>query len=158
MFLKFYSTLNILSDDELEKLNVDCFQTLYNLAVSQAEFIQTDKPTDKFLKKLNSLFNSKSIYVEPLNNPQTNSIEGFIGYEDENYYYLITDIVHKKVKRLCDEQGENFTISTRSLLKQLGDENIIEVRNNERTLPIRIGNTPQRLMWLKKNIFIERVS
>lgn len=56
--------------------------------------------------------------------------DGFIGYEDDIYYYLIPSISHKLVKKLCDEQGELFSISERTLLKHLDDDGFIETSKN----------------------------
>lgn len=157
MALQFSNTSKAITDDELEKLKEDCYTTLYNLAISQSKFVFSDKPTDKFIKKLTSLFDSKLIYVVGLHDEPNNTTDGFIGYEDENFYYLILDIAHKKVKRQCEEQGEHFTISAKSLSKQLGEEGFIEVKDNKNTLLKRVGskNLPQRFIWLKKNRFIE---
>lgn len=79
--------------------------------------------------------------------------DGFIGYEDDIYYYLIPSISHKLVKKLCDEQGELFSISERTLLKHLDDDGFIETSKNSRTKLLRVCGNPQRFIWLKKDKF-----
>ncbi len=158
VLLNFQLTINIISKVEFDELIKKCCNVLYILAVSQANSIALDSPTKKFIKKLNSLLMSKAVYVEIIKQKNISQSEGFIGYEDDEYYYLITDIAHKRVKRLCEEQGELFTISARGLLKQLADENIIKSKGSDRTLPLRVGETVNKYMWIDKNVFSQIIS
>jgi len=122
---------------------------LLSLAKHQAESVAHDKPTEKFICKLFSLLESGRAYLTGKDHSCSVQGIGFIGYEDETYLYLIPDIAHKMVRQLCEEQGESFAISSRILLKQLGDENLIEIgSNNERTKSLRVGNKHIRVMYL----------
>ncbi len=74
-----------------------------------------------------------------------------MGYEDEDYLYLNKDISHKLVKKLCEEQGESFSISARGLLSALVEEGIAEPGRDQNTKPLRVGEKNIRLMWVKKS-------
>ena len=78
--------------------------------------------------------------------------KNYIGYEDENYYYLLLDVSHKAVKRLCGEQDEGFAISAKSLAKALADEGLIEPGDNgTNTRTMRFGGRLKRVMLLRKD-------
>lgn len=70
--------------------------------------------------------------------------KNYIGYEDETYYYLLLDVSHKAVKRLCGEQDEGFAISAKSLAKALVDEGLIEQdESGTNTKTMRFGGQAQ---------------
>lgn len=54
------------------------------------------------------------------------------------------------VKKLCDEQGESFSISARALLNALVDERVVEPGKDQNTKPLRVGDKNIRLMWVRK--------
>ena len=124
---------------------------LYSLAVKQAESIDEDKPTHVFIRKLFSLLESERVCV--LNRSQSHEfIPGnCIGYEDESYFYLHTDIAHQMVCRLCEEQGENFVISSKGLLKALAEEGLIKTTAGQNTISIRVGRKSRRVMCMDKH-------
>ena len=124
---------------------------LYQLARKQAEHIEQDKPTHLFIRKLFSLLESEKICL--LNR---NMIHDFVpnhcvGYEDEAWFYLHTDIAHRMVRKLCDEQGENFTITAKGLLKALAEEGLIKTSSGQNTVSIRIAGKSRRVMCLDKH-------
>lgn len=127
------------------------FQTLlYQLAARQAESIIQDKPTHKFIRKFYALLESGQVCVLNKNKPLDFVPQSCIGYEDEDFYYLHTDIVHKAVRKLCDEQGESFTISQKSLLKALAEEGVIETASGQNTKQVRVGGKKMRMLCLRK--------
>lgn len=68
-------------------------------------------------------------------------------------------MAHKVVKKLCEEQGELFPVTKKSLLKHLAEDGFIETESNgENTKVLRIGNESKRLMWLKKEKFNSAIS
>lgn len=123
---------------------------VYDLAKRQAENISDDKPTVMFLKKLMSLIEGGQACVVERN--YSGVLPGnFIGYENEEYYYLNKDLAHRAVRRLCEEQGEAFSISERALLKMLADEELIDINDCHNTKCIRIGSRMKRVIALRKD-------
>ena len=74
-----------------------------------------------------------------------------VGYEDDNYFYLLNDVAHKMVRKFCDEKGEVFTISPKALLKQLAEEGFIEPCDKQNTKSIRFNGQSKRVACLIKN-------
>lgn len=75
----------------------------------------------------------------------------FIGYENSHFFYLNSDMAHRTVKRLCEEQGESFSISQRGLLKALAEEGLIEKSEGQNTKSVRFGNNTKRVLCLYKS-------
>ena len=152
-FLNLMSNEKILTDDELQSLVSEFVDISINLAISQSEKVTEDNPSIKFITKLNSLLEGKLARVQDLKTYQYAGGDGFIGYEDDTYYYLIPSISHKLVKKLCDEQGELFSVSEKTLLKHLDEDGFIEISKSSRTKLLRIGDKVQRFIWIKKEKF-----
>ena len=125
---------------------------LYQLAAEQAESIIQDKPTHKFIRKFHALLESGKVCVLDKNRPCDFVPQSCVGYEDDEFFYLHSEVIHKEVRKLCDEQGESFTISQKSLQKMLAEEGFIETASGQNTKQVRIGKKKMRLLCLRKNM------
>lgn len=150
LFQRFAISQGILQLKNSTMLNEIATPIFEKLVARQCLFQIEDNPIEKFVAKFQSLIDSGRLYVQQLTNIQPMVITGFVGYEDDSYYYLITDIAHSSVKKLCDEQGEHFSISVSMLLKRLGEDGFIRTDGSKHTKLIKINGRPKRLMWLCK--------
>ena len=64
--------------------------------------------------------------------------------------YFFADQVHKLVRKQCAEQGENFTISCRSLLKALAEEGLIETTDGQNTRSMHLDGKSRRVVVMDK--------
>ena len=132
-------------------LNARFESVLLRLAARQSESVEQDRPTHIFLRKLYSLIECGNVCLLPATGRTEIPTKNYIGYEDENYYYLMLDASHKAVKRLCGEQDEGFAISAKSLAKALADEGLIEPGDNgTNTRTMRFSGRLKRVMLLRK--------
>lgn len=125
-------------------------EILYSLARKQADSIVQDKPTHKFIRKLYALLESGQVCVLSKNQFHDFVPNNCIGYEDEIFFYLHSEIAHKAVKKLCEEQGESFSVSSKGLLKALAEEKLIETCVGQNTKAVRIGGKSKRVACLYK--------
>ena len=151
MFLLFLKEQEIYAEEYCAEIQKRFREILYRLARNQAESIEQDKPTHKFIRKLFALLDSNQVCV--LDRYQYNEfVPGTcIGYEDAEQYYLFSDLAHKTVKKFCEDQGETFLISAKGLLKALAEEGLIETSSGQNTKSVRIGSKSRRVMCLDKH-------
>lgn len=124
---------------------------LTRLALNQAESIDEDKPTHVFVRKIYALLDSGKGSVVSKDCTHDFKPPNHIGYEDENFFYLLGETAHAKVRELCDDQGEVFTIKYKALLKALAEEGLIDPGAKQNTKPVRIGTGSNvRAVWLFK--------
>lgn len=109
-----------------------------------------NKPIHKFIQKLYALIESGQAVLLDRNNPVEFKPVNFIGYQDDDYYYLNADIAHKQVKRLCDEQDEAFSISKNGLIKALAEEGLTVCDKGKNTKSVRVGDKTLRFICLIK--------
>lgn len=149
-FLLFLREQGIVHDEYCGQMQERFRNILYRLARRQAESIDQDKPTHVFIRKLFSLLESGQAQVA--NRYDVPSLLGnsYIGFEDEERLYLYADVTHRAVRKLCEEQGETFAISCRTLLKALAEEGLIDTASGQNTKSIRLGGKSRRVVCLIK--------
>jgi hypothetical protein len=124
--LKLLRTHNVISEQEYDYERIKTFDVFYQVIKSQAKTVQEDKPSEIFVSKLRALFESgRATTIDKSSEFDNKSIE-FVGYHDEDYYYLISDIAYGMVQMLSREQGVVFPVAIKTLLKHLSDDGYIE--------------------------------
>lgn len=150
LFLSFLRARGMISDEEKTAMKNLFRDILYRLAAQQAESIRQDKPTHKFIRKLFALVESGQVCLLP-RDPHYASIPlNCVGYEDDDFIYLLAEPAHRVVRKLCEDQGEAFTISQKALLKQFAEEGLIETAQGQNTKSLRFGGKSKRVVCLRK--------
>lgn len=151
MFLSFLSDRLGLKRSEYDK-RMEKFRTiLLHLAAQQADNITEDTPTHKFIRNLLALLQSGQVCTLPRNTKDSFVPMNCVGYEDDNYFYLLNDVAHKMVRKFCDEKGEVFTISPKALLKQLAEEGFLSSGGKQNTKSVRFNGESKRVACLNKD-------
>ena len=150
MLLLFLEECGMLSTDRANWIRQDFSSLLYAMARQQAQNIEQDKPALIFVRKLSSLIESGQVSILKKDEAPGFPPKDFIGYEDDTFYYLFNDAAHRAVRKLCDEQGELFTISSRSLPKALAEEGLLDTAEGENTRSVRFRSGTKRVICLYK--------
>lgn len=150
--LDFFLEMNEIKQNEYDEHYNTGIEIFYNIILNQSIASAEENISVVFITKLQSLLASgKAIVLDKSSSIDIPKPVGFIGYEDEFYYYLISDIAHSMVKRLCIEQDEFFSPSLKSLLSHLYDDGYIDGSGSSKTKVVRIGNSTRRMMLLRKD-------
>ena len=110
-------------------------------------FIDQDKATHKFIRILYALLESNQAYVDDKNNPGELGFGTRLGYQDDTFLYLHSELCHKVVRKFCEEQGENFSCTHKSLLKAMAAEELTLPGRN-RISALCVGNKQKRGIFL----------
>lgn len=148
--LDYFAWKGIINAEEYEKHKYEGTRIIYKVIKDQASAVKNDEPTVKFISKLRTLIDSGKAVTGQLSTPPEVKPNGFVGYEDKEYYYLLTDIAHSMVKNLCNQQGELFTASTKSLMKQLKEEGYVSTNDGRSTTVVKVAGHPTRLLKIPK--------
>ncbi len=147
-FLLFLKEKEVMDEESNAEIQQRFKEILYRLAARQAESIDQDKPTHKFIRKLYALLESNQAYVDDKNNPGELGFGTCLGYQDDTFLYLHSELCHKVVRKFCEEQGENFSCTHKSLLKAMAEEGLILPGASQNTRPLRVGNKQKRVIFL----------
>ena len=151
-FLQFLKEIGVIKQEE-QDFNLDEFRKLlYALADLQSEKVEQDKPAHVFIRKLWSLIEGGKVLITERNRPKEFDPfpPGYIGCQDEEYYYLNKDLAHSAVKKMCTEQGESFPFSAKALVKALAEEGLIKTTASGNTVSLRYCERNLRYMALDK--------
>lgn len=144
----FFREHQVLDGESCGEIQQRFQKMLYDLAARQAESIQQDRPTHLFIRKLYALWESGQVCVQDKNAPETGGYGPCVGYQDEGFLYLHSELAYKIVRKFCEDQGENFSCSHRQLLKAMAEEGLILPGAKQNTRLLRVGEQQKRVIFL----------
>ena len=152
-FLQFLKENSVISQEDQDVELEEFKKLLYSLADIQSKNVERDKPALIFVRKLCALIEGGKVLLTERDRPKEfdPSPPGYIGCQDEEYYYLNTDLAHSAVKKLCAEQGESFPVSVKALVKALIEEDLIKTTASSNTVTIRYCGRGRRFLALDKS-------
>lgn len=141
-------------EEFVTQMEVRFRDVVYGVARRQTDAIEQDKPTHLFLRKFFALLESGQIYLKDLATLHPTDFQPgvCVGYCDNAQIYFFADQVHRLVRKLCQEQGESFTISVRSLLKALAEEGLIETDHGQNTKSMHLDGKSRRVVTMDKHM------
>ena len=151
-FLQFLKE-NCVIKQEDQEIELELFRKeLYALADQQSTNVEHDKPVNIFIRKLYSLIEGGKVMITERNRPDNFDPypPGYIGCQDEEYYYLNKDLAHSAVKKLCSEQSESFPVSAKALVKALAEEKLIKTTASGNTVSVRYCGKNMRFIALDR--------
>ena len=151
-FCMFLTDYNVLEKEKAETLEFELETILKDIASRQSDCIESERPTTVFIKKIYALIEAGKVSVMNLNSREQFVPPDFVGCEDNDYLYLNREAAHRVVRRLCDEQGEHFNITSRALVKALAEEGLIKVLPSGNTVSLRFAGKNRRYIALKKKL------
>ena len=152
MFLWILEEYKVITKFAANILDMEFKEILYRLAQRHSENIKSDKLSVVFVKLLYALIESGVVTVthKDLSVGEDPYPRNFVGFEDEHYLYLNKDIAYRHVKVLCNEQGENFSLTSKALLKTLAEDGLIKTSQGSNTVSVRYAGKNSRYMALDK--------
>ena len=147
-FLLFLKEKEVMDEESNTEIQQRFKEILYRLAGRQAESIDQDKPTHKFIRKIYALLEGNLAHLQDRNAVNELGFGACIGYQDAEFLYLQSEQAYRLVRKFCEDQGENFSCSHKSLLKALAEEGLIQPGAKQNTRPLRVGNSQKRVIFL----------
>ena len=156
-FVDYGVSLNAIDADAALNLKVGTGRLFMELADEQSERVCAEKPSEKFITALRELLATKQCTIQTLGAPQYDNLtkqQGFIGYEDETFYYLYAGTVYKYVYEFYSQQGVRFPVTEKTLWKRMEAEKLIltDERGGRvyRTKQKKIAGAVNPYLWLYK--------
>lgn len=154
LMLRYMRDLGVLDDAKVTEMLTDARRKLTDASRQQTQDMESEKPTRIFLDGLSELITSKQAAVKDLTSPDAKDpppMERMIGYRDAEYYYLLPNVAFGAVQKLCREQGAEFPVSLKALLKHLRTDGVlssVQDGQGKGTKQKRIDGKIMRLLWI----------
>ncbi len=154
--------IGALSDVEADKYLARGWAALLAGAEEQAERVQDQKPTVRFLEVLVGLLHQKRVRLEDRSGEGTQWIGGtleteHLGWYDDDYLYLIPGAGYNRVTRFLRDQGERLGINERTLRKYLSEEGVLESKEGRYNSNTRVNGEIKRVIKLERKE-VERIA
>jgi len=148
-----------ISQDERKRWLTTGWRVLLELAEKQARRIEEEKPAVKFINALSEMLAAGEAKTELLTSWREDEDEvkakpdNFVGWEDRDWFYLLPEIVYRRVVRFYRDQDVNFPVTARTLWKHLEAEGLIFTESTaseaRRIVQKKIGGRKYRVLQLR---------
>jgi hypothetical protein len=142
-----------LDEVRAEKLREECWDTLLQVGQQQAQVIEGERPSLRFLMVLAAgLCQGRAFLLRPGSSSADYFGTGtIVGWWDQEYIYLIPDAAYQVVARSCREAGEFFPVRSDRLFRDLNREGLTECSQGRHTTTARLGGQIRRILKLKRS-------
>jgi len=133
--LEYIQSTGVITESKKKELLEQGWEIFMRLAEKQTKTIEGETPVMKFRDALTELFANKTIHVNKVNEPKGINKDGFVGWHDDNWLYLLPGTVYNEVTKFYKVRGSHLPISDKILWKQLdmaGFLHTIEERSQKR--------------------------
>ena len=141
--LEFLCDKGQIGTGDIENYRSDFDEILIENIRRTSSLIENENISYQFCEKLKSLLDSGRCSLNTLGNDEDISRKGFIGFEDDEHYYLIMNAAMSEINKLSRELGDSFSVGRNSLLQQLVDDRVIVSNGKRSTTTIRVSSTRQ---------------
>ena len=158
MMLQYMRDIGAVDGDTALAMIMDAKTTLTETSQKQTKSMESEKPTRIFLDVLAELMASKEIYTldlhpDPENPQEIPPAADMVGYEDDQYYYLLPNVAYARVSMLCRQQGVEFPVTSKALYKHLRTDGILTITGDggSTTKAKFINGKLNRLLWIPRD-------
>ena len=156
MMLRYMQEQGVLTQLEAEQMLIHARKQLLAASKRQGETMASEKPTRIYLDSLGELISSGRVAVRDLTEEKIREAvpaEKMIGYVDQDYYYLFSQVAFGAVQALCREQGIEFPVTLKALYKHLKTDGVLPRGDGDptRTKRFNLGDgksVSQRVLWI----------
>lgn len=150
--LSYAADIGAISKVEADDIRSRSSQALMDLVIRQAQSVDGERPTRRFLSVLATLLTQgRVILLERELDP--NSYTGratIVGWQDDEFLYVIPDAVFNSVARFCKEAGEFFPVHSERLLRDLNKEGFSDCAEDRNTAAVTCGEKKRRVVRLRR--------
>jgi len=149
--LEYATEIGACGNSEADELREECWEAMLQLAREQGRMIEEERPSRRFLEILNTLLVQKRARLLPKDGTPTEPGDGvLIGWQDDEYYYLIPEAAYQAVSQFARDANDPFPVSKSRLQLDLVQEDLSEPAPSRTTASVRIQGRVHRVVRLRR--------
>jgi hypothetical protein len=161
--LQFATEIGAITSGEAQQLRVEAAMALGDLATAQARVVEDERPTQRFLEVFSGLIDQDRVTLLPKwGTPDfgrdRREQRQFVGWSDDDYFYLPPDAIFGVVSKACRDSGDPFPVRRQTLAAALVREGYLEPAPDRPTRVVRLGGKPRRVWKLKREALDEAMT
>ena len=140
------------SREEATDLEANCWEAVQAVGRLQSSLVAGEQPVRRFLETLVALLTQRRAMLLPKydRGDDVKAEDNFIGWQDDEWLYLIPDAAYTAVTRFCRDSGEPFPVGRKRLHWELGQDGLAEGDAEHQTTTARIGDRTRRVLKLNR--------
>jgi hypothetical protein len=149
--LTYAEEIKACSNEEAEDLRESCWKTFLVLGDAQAQFVEEERSSLRFLRVLSALILQERgtlLEKDHYGSDATKAV-GFVGWYDVEALYLVPEAAFRAIAEFCREAGEPFSTRQQRIKKDLFEEKISECDPDRLTMTAKIGGRTRRVLKLR---------
>jgi len=158
MAVQYAMNIGALSQVGGEELRERGWEALRELAGAQADLVEQEKPSTRFLSILADLLCQHKVALVKTDD-KDGGIGGNIGkpdhaerlgWYDAEHVYLLPGATFNKVCKFCRDEGQHFPVNENALRKELLEEGLLITVDDRRTTRLWDGEKHHRVLKLRR--------
>jgi hypothetical protein len=148
--LSYAVEIGAVSKSEADALRTRSSNALREIGLRQAQSVEGERPSRRFLSVLATLLTQgRAALLDKEAGPtEQNGIAALVGWQDEEFVYLMPEAAFNSVARFCRESGEFFPVRFDRLLCDLNKEGISDCVDGRNTATVTLGGKKRRVVRL----------
>lgn len=143
-FLEFILEKDVITEEKYNTLESNGKSILFKVGTDNVnEFKETD-PIELFIEALDTLLVTKNVTILPDKVEPCEQTKKFIGWEDDDYYYLIMDVTYAAINEFYIRNNEIFPLAKKTLLKMCNQKGLLIPASQGRTVGVHNINGNQK--------------
>lgn len=166
--LEYAESVGAAEPEQRQRLLGEAWNVFLSAASEQGEKVAEVKASTRFVAIVSQLLANRSIYCDrvqwelvPGTVPKNST---HVGWDDDNYYYFLPELIYNEVCQFLSKRGEQFPVSASTLWKELADAGLThteiskESGKERRHLLVKktVRKQRQRLLWMKRDALNEK--
>ena len=137
---------------EGQALEAECWDAILAIGRLQEHLVVGGQPVRRFLNTLLTLLTQQQALLLPKYGYETdaNADDHLIGWQDDEWIYLLPEGAHRAVSRFCRETGELFSLTRDRLRRELIQDGLAVGDDDHQTTTARLGGRTRRVMKLDR--------
>jgi hypothetical protein len=133
---------------EAGRLRARCWDALLNVGKRQAQSVEGERPSRRFLTVLATLLaQRRAVLLDRDSRPDSHvGAAALVGRHDGEFIYLIPDAAFQAVARFCRDAGEFFPVRSERLLRDLNKEGLSDCAEGRNTTTVTLGGQKRRVV------------
>jgi hypothetical protein len=151
--LQYAQEVRAITGPEYETLQSKCWTAIANIGASQARCVEAERPSKRFLSVLATLIGQGRaiLFQRDCVASGNGGNAAVVGWQDEEFVYLVPDAAFQSVARFCRDAGEYFPIRSERLWRDLNQEGISDCADGRNSTTATLGGHKRRVAKLRRD-------
>lgn len=151
MAMEFHHDMGILDAEQMQDRLDQGWNTILELCMRQGQKVTEEKPSAFFISLLKEMVAAGEVEIEKLTPFEGDGVTFYsdnamsrttmIGWQDDNWLYLMPGQTFKVIQKFCRDQGSHFPVSENTLWKHLAEDGFIQIEDSGKERRLKVQKT-----------------